>query len=422
MASDVWLSALALTISIGLFAAASIVDASLASIRRERLQRLAAEGRRGAARVERLHALPMGPTGATSLTRLLALASAVLTSAAVASAPEGAGWLRIALISACTLVLLGALHVISSYAAKSYGEQIAVRAWPFARALSWVLYPLLAAQSFSAGLRMRGGDSTEATPELVPTEIDLPAESAGEPLDEREVRMIHAVVQQDKTVAREIMVPRVDMVTAELGSPISELAERMVAGGHSRIPVISGDLDHVEGVVHARDVLEHMVQGDSDTLLEQRLLRSALFIPESKTLEELLNEFQERRVHMAIVIDEYGGVSGLVTIEDLLEEIVGEIQDEFDVGEPHVEVVDDSNYVMDARVSIDQVNDLLEVSVEGDGFDTLGGFVYQRLGRIPSVGDTVEYDGLLIEVVSTTGRRLKQLSVSKSAAPPEGAS
>ena len=119
------------------------------------------------------------------------------------------------------------------------------------------------------------------------------------------------------------------------------------------------------------------------------------------------------QVHMAIVIDEYGGVSGLVTIEDLLEEIVGEIHDEFDVGEMAIESVDDDEYVMDARVSLDDINELLSVSVVGDGFDTIGGLVYQRLGKIPSLGNTVEYDGMKIEVISTIGRRLGKLRVSK---------
>ena len=145
------------------------------------------------------------------------------------------------------------------------------------------------------------------------------------------------------------------------------------------------------------------------------VIRPALFIPESKTLEELLNEFQERRIHIAMVIDEYGGVSGMVTIEDLLEEIVGEIQDEFDVGGSEVQAVNENEFMMDARVSLDELNERFNVAVEGDGFDTIGGFVYQRLGKIPSSGDRVEYDGLMIEVVSTVGRRLKRLRVVRSA-------
>ena len=138
------------------------------------------------------------------------------------------------------------------------------------------------------------------------------------------------------------------------------------------------------------------------------------FVPETKNISSLLREFQQTDTQFAVVVDEYGGVAGLVTIEDLLEEIVGEIQDEFDVGEPEIEPVNDNEFLMDARVGIDQLNELLQVEVEGNGFDTVGGFVYHRLGKIPSSGDAVEFDGLKIEVISTTGRRLKKLRVTRS--------
>ena len=227
--------------------------------------------------------------------------------------------------------------------------------------------------------------------------------------------MILGVVGLDKTVAREIMVPRVDMVAAEIGTSIAELAEQMVKVGHSRIPIYRGDLDHIVGLAYARDMLSHLLlQEETAATLVESLTRPALFIPESKTLEELLKEFQESRVHMAIVIDEYGGVSGLVTIEDLLEEIVGEIQDEFDAGEPQFERINANEMVIDARVSIEELNELLSVSIQGDGFDTLGGLVYHQLGRIPSPGDSVEYDGFSVQVISTVGRRLKRLRVKKS--------
>ena len=145
------------------------------------------------------------------------------------------------------------------------------------------------------------------------------------------------------------------------------------------------------------------------------MTRPVLFIPESKSLEELLDEFQAKRVHLAVVIDEYGGVSGIVTIEDLLEEIVGEIRDEFDVNEDIsvMKPVGNNQYLIDARMSIDQLNEDLNSSVENDGFDTVGGFVFDRMGKIPVVGDTVTYDGIRIEVLSTVGRRLRTLRVTR---------
>ena len=413
MESDIWLSAMALAISLAFFAITSIVDASVSAVRRERVQRLIADGLPGAATLDRLHTLPMGPTGATSLAKVLLRVAALLSTVALVIASVGTDWLVVTLVSVAILAFFGAVHTASSAAAIAYGEQIATRTSWLARSVAWLFNPILTTQSLLLQLRSNGDPSDPAS-DLVPTEIELPADSAGEPLDEREVRMIQGVVQQDKTVAREIMVPRVDILAAEMGTPIEKLVEQMATGGHSRIPVFSGDLDHIEGIAHVRDILEHLVRHDATALLGETLVRPALFIPESKTLEELLQEFQERRVHMAIVIDEYGGVSGLVTIEDLLEEIVGEIQDEFEIGEPEIESVAQDHYIMDARVSIDELNDLLSVSVEGDGFDTLGGFVYQRLGKIASPGDRVEYDGIVIEVVTTIGRRLKKLRVTKS--------
>jgi CBS domain containing-hemolysin-like protein len=266
-------------------------------------------------------------------------------------------------------------------------------------------------KGFKASTEPDNGSSGELT-----FDVELGVAPAGEPLDEHEVRMIRAVVELDTTVAREIMVPRVDIEAAESGTPVRVLAEQMVAGGHSRIPIYDVDLDHVKGVAHARDILQYLLNDDQNGGLSVgSVTRPVLFIPESKSLEELLDEFQAKRVHLAVVIDEYGGVSGIVTIEDLLEEIVGEIRDEFDVSEDIsvMKPVGKDQYLIDARMSIDQLNEDLNSSVENDGFDTVGGFVFDRMGKIPVVGDTVAYDGIRIEVLSTVGRRLRTLRVTR---------
>ena len=416
MESDSLSSGIALALSLAGFAVVAIGEASISSVRRDRVQRLVSDGVRGSAALERVHSLPMGPVGALTLVRAFFFSAALISSAALVIAQMGVEWLAIALVPLGVLLFLGAVYSVAVTLASASGEQIAVKIAAQVRALAWVLNPVLSTQVLLAkGTVGAANGEAESGPEMVSTEISLPLDSAGEPLDEREVRMIHGVVRLDKTTAREIMVPRVDMVAAEIGTPIAEMAEQMVTGGHSRVPVYKEDLDHIEGVAYARDVLRHLVQNkDTSAMLVESLIRPALFTPEYKTLEGLLNEFQQKRVHMAIVVDEYGGVSGLVTIEDLLEEIVGEIQDEFDLGEPEIETVGDSEFMIDARVGIDQLNELLNVSVEADGFDTLGGFVYHRLGKIPSPGDAVEYDGLRIEVVSTVGRRIKRLRVTRS--------
>tara|TARA_B100000959_G_scaffold257501_1_gene291667 strand:+ start:118 stop:1377 length:1260 start_codon:yes stop_codon:yes gene_type:complete len=255
------------------------------------------------------------------------------------------------------------------------------------------------------------------------SEIDSYFELEGEPLDEREVKMIQAVVRQDKTVVREIMVPRVDVTAVEINTPIVELADIMIESGHSKIPVFTEELDQISGVAYSMDLIGALKGQESAKANLDSLLRAPLLIPESKTLEGLLREFQDKRVQLAIVVDEYGGVSGVVTIEDLLEEIVGEIEDEFDIDEP--EIVNLSDYtnksdhldlLIDARVSVDQLEELTGIVVEGEGFDTLGGLVLDLLGRMPNKGDIVEYNGITIQVISTSGRRLKRLRVNRISA------
>jgi CBS domain containing-hemolysin-like protein len=220
----------------------------------------------------------------------------------------------------------------------------------------------------------------------------------------------------------------VDVSAVEISTPIAEVAERMIESGHSKLPVYRETLDQIAGFVYSMDLIRVVGGGETEVGSLEDLLRHPLFIPESKTLEGLLREFQDQRVQMAVVIDEYGGVSGVVTVEDLLEEIVGEIEDEFDVDEP--EIVDLAggegnaggpdqalDLLIDARIGVDQVTELTGVEVHGDGFDTLGGFVLDRLGRMPSRGDTIDYDGLSIRVVSTAGRRLKRLRITRR--PPQ---
>ena len=416
METDSTISWLVLVISVAGFSFISLGKASLASVRRERVQGLVDRAARGSRALERLHSNPAGPAGVLSLLKVLLLSSTLLSSATLVIALTGnhLGW--IALGALVVLALLGLLHSAAGALAQVMGERFALSTALAIVGLVTIFRPLLVLEvgAFQRVLRNRA-DRPTSQMEGLPADLGIPVDADDEPLDEREVRMIRGVVQLDKTTAREIMIPRGDMVAAELGTPLVQLAHQMVESGHSRLPIYEGSLDQIQGIAYARDVLGRLSHGgETPGSLTGDVTRPALFIPESKTLGELLSEFQQRQVHVAIVIDEYGGVSGLVTIEDLLEEIVGEIEDEFDVGEPQIEQISDDEFLMDARVSIDQLEELLHVAVEGDGFDTVGGFVYHRLGKMPSSGDKVEYDGLEIEVVSIMGRRLKQLRVSRS--------
>ena len=415
MESDSTLPALSLIISFSSFFFAAVGEASLASVRPESVQGLVARGARGSTELQYLNSITATVAGAFLLLKCLLLGASILSAAALSLALWESNWWLVALAGVAILTLSGVAQVAARAMAAVFGEWIALNTAFAARGLTIVFSPVLAVDR-ALVQRVRGAMSNESDPpgEVDAPEMNISVNTSGEPLDEHEMEMIKGVVQLDTTTAREIMVPRVDMVVAERDSSLEQLAEQMMESGHSRIPIFEGDLDHIQGIAHARDIVGILSTHDNEqTTLTDDAIRPALFIPETKTLEELLHEFQEQQVHIAIVVDEYGGVAGLVTIEDLLEEIVGEIRDEFDVGEPEVMQVGANEILMDARVTLDDLNELLRVTVHGNGFDTVGGFVYHRLGKIPSPGDSVEESGLTIKVVSTVGRRLKKLLVTK---------
>ena len=234
------------------------------------------------------------------------------------------------------------------------------------------------------------------------------------PEGQEELRMIRGVLRMDSVKVREIMRPRVDMVAAAVNSDLEAITELMAVGGYSKIPVYKGSIDDVAGVIYARDLLRAREDENGNSASVQSLTRPAMFVPESQNLERLLQEFQERRTSIAIVVDEYGGVSGLVTVTDLIEEIVGELVDEFDVEEPEVQRISDSESLVDARASIDLLNEKLGTQIEAEGFDTVGGLVYRELGKMPANGDTIQVDGLVITVQSTIGRRIHRVRVGRA--------
>ena len=229
-------------------------------------------------------------------------------------------------------------------------------------------------------------------------------------LEEEEREMIHGIFEMGEMTAREIMVPRVDVAAVEASEPLRQVLETIEAKGHSRVPIYEETIDNIVGIVYAKDLLRHMDGGSLD-IPARTLSRPPYFIPESKKIDELLHEMQRDKVHMAIVVDEYGGTAGVVTIEDMLEEIVGEIQDEYDVEERPIERVGDQEAIFDARVSIHDVNETLGVTLEDGEYDTVGGLVYDRLGKIPVVGDQIGVDGLSITVLSTAGKRIKKVKI-----------
>ena len=235
-------------------------------------------------------------------------------------------------------------------------------------------------------------------------------EAAGLSVDNEEMEMIKGILKMDVVKVREIMKPRVDLIAIEENSNLNELTQLISDSGYSKIPVIGETIDDVKGIVYAKDTLKmHLDTNKSISISE--ILRPAIFVPESQNLEQLLSEFQEKRTRIAIVIDEHGGISGLVTVTDLIEEIVGELVDEFDEAENVFYRINQNNLVVDAKVSISDLNDEIGSSIQINGYDTIGGLVYKELGKMPAVGDRVSFEGIEIVVQSTIGRRIGKLRI-----------
>jgi len=240
--------------------------------------------------------------------------------------------------------------------------------------------------------------------------IMITSSTASGVLEPEEREYLNNVFDFGDRVAREVMVPRPDIEALPADAPLPDLAERAAFGRYTRYPVYEGDLDHVLGAVHIKDLFRAAAEGPGGFDL-QGLIRECLVVPENKPIEQILREFQQRKLQMAIVIDEWGSVEGLITIEDILEEIVGEIQDEFDEGEAAIEQISDDLYAVDGRIPITEVNEHFELDLPHEDFDTIGGFILGSLGRPPEVGDTVEADGATLNVKSVDGPRVSVLTL-----------
>jgi CBS domain containing-hemolysin-like protein len=263
------------------------------------------------------------------------------------------------------------------------------------------------------GIRL--GDEMEVHSEEE-LKIMISSSAASGELEPEERDYLNNVFDFGDTVVREIMVPRPDIEALPCGAPLEVLVEKAAFGRYTRYPVFEGDLDQVLGVVHVKDLFR-AAKEEPESFDLKPLVRDCLVVPENKKIEETLREFQKRKLQVAIVIDEWGSVEGLVTIEDVLEELVGEIQDEFDEDEAAIEPLHDSTYAIDGRIPITDVNGYFEIDLPNEDFDTIGGFVLGSLGRPPEPGDVVEADGVTLRVKSVDGPRVSMLTLRQNDGP-----
>jgi putative hemolysin len=240
----------------------------------------------------------------------------------------------------------------------------------------------------------------------------LEASTQSGAIDKTEHELIKSILEFTDTTVREIMVPRPDIVALDIAMPQSELIHRVIDQGYSRLPVYKGDLDHIIGVVYSKDLLSLIEH--KDVIVLQDIIRPAYFVPESKKISQLLREFQQNKIHLGIVVDEFGGTEGLVTMEDIIEEIVGEIHDEYDEVQKAVEQVADDSVVIDATMNIDEFNRQFGDAVpESSDYETIAGFLQKTTGRLPELNEEIRYGDLMFTILSKRGRRIRQVKVKR---------
>jgi CBS domain containing-hemolysin-like protein len=404
-----------LIMAVGVLGAAEV---SITRTNRVRAYRFQEEGRRGAGSLVKIANNPAPYLNVVLLLVLLSQigGTTIATSLAV-RAFEGAGEL-IATIGMTVLLFVFAEVTPKTFAIQQT-DRVALFLSPLIVGLGRLFGPVAKGLVKVANLIMPGKGLPEG-PFITEHELRALAEvaSSEEQIEEEEKELIHSIFEFGDTIVREVMVPRPDIEAIESDKTLRDVQAAVLEHGYSRIPVFTDDLDDVIGVVYAKDVLKAVHQGKEDVALAE-VAREARFVPESKKVADLLREMQQEKFHIALVTDEYGSVSGLVTLEDLLEELVGEITDEYDTEEPELEQVADGVFRVDGKMSIDEVNDILDVELPDEEWDTAGGLMLGLLGSIPDEGDEVVFQNLTFTAEKVDGRRIVKILITRGDEPAE---
>ena len=411
-----WAALGLLVVCLVLVAFVAAAEAGLISISRARVRLMAGQG---VPRAEILHSYVQEREGllrALSLARNLALVASAALAVSVLTREEGHSWELIVGVVAGAIVILWPLEALLRTIVARNPERWGLRLSPFMGAFKTLFGG--AARLLDLPVRAVSRRQTQEEEELLRL-MELEEDEGA--IEEDERKMIRGVFGLEETAVREIMTPRIDIAALDTESTAEEAVKLIIDRGFSRIPLYEKNADTIVGIVYVKDLFRYLAGGKLPPALRD-IARPAFFVPESKRVDDLLTEMRKQRVHMAIVVDEYGGTAGLVTIEDLLEEIVGEIEDEYDRIEEPIVRVSEKEALVDGRVSIDDLNELFETRVEAEDFDTVGGCVVHLLGRMPAVGDEAHTDGLKLTVLSVDGHRVKRLRVTVVEKPAEGES
>src|SRR5205807_2765181 len=413
--TEAWLQFAILLVSLLLCALSSAAETSFTSISRIKLKDLVEEGNQQAIQIEKTLSNP----NKFLLTILIVNRVAVIVAASMATVLALRFSHTFGELIATILTSLVVL-IFCEITPKTVAVQNPLR-WARAfvkpvRAISWLLQPVVWTLSTITNtlVRLIGGQVRHPGPFVTEEELRLLVTVGEEQgvLEEEETEMIHSIFEFADTTVREVMIPRIDMVTLESDATVNEAVDLALQGGFSRIPVYEESIDNIIGVLFTKDMLKQLRE-DHNSLPIRELVRPPYFVPESKKLDDLLHEIRQKRTHMAIVVDEYGSVAGLVTIEDLVEEIVGDIQDEYDREENLYEQVSQFEYIFNAKINLDEFNELMNTDLENEGYDTLGGFLLGQLDKIPVAGDTITFKNLTFTVLTTRGLRITKVRVER---------
>lgn len=347
------------------------------------------------------------------------IAATAIATQLIGKLVTGSNGVLLATLIMTLLILIFGEITPKSYAAKN-AEKIALRNIRVLEFLNFIFKPVLVALTAISNfiIRLRGGDpvgaATFVTEEEIMSLVDVGEEEGVVKHQERE--MIEGVFEMDEAEVSEIMIPRIDIVAVELGTTLKEVMDIIVEKGHSRIPVFKESIDNIIGVIYAKDLLKAAILGSNEfeSKTVDGMLREAYFVPEGKKLNKLLKELQTKKVHMAIILDEYGGTEGLITIEDILEEIVGEIFDEYDYEVMMIEKLNDQKYIVQGEIGLDEMEDFFTVEFteeEKEDYDSIGGYIFNTIDRVPKNGDMIEYNGLKLTVKKVIKRRIKEILV-----------
>lgn len=259
--------------------------------------------------------------------------------------------------------------------------------------------------------RLKSETTAERFEEEIQDLIDQGAEKGV--ITHGEGEMIQSIFEFGETIAREIMVPRTSIVAAPVESSIGDVLETIISHGHTRLPIYQGDIDHIEGILLAKDLLTYWSLSDEEPL-PREVIRSPIFVTEGKKIVDLLSELKSRKSHMAVVLDEYGGTAGLVTLEDIIEEIIGDIHDEYDVEEENIRQIDENAYLVEASLHIEDLADFLGVEIPDGDYESVGGFITDLIGRLPEENEQVEFGDMVIIIRSADERKINTVEIRRN--------